>query len=251
MELSAQEIERIAIEILNGRSTRNETPGAKTGEQQQSKSNFKSKWHQLFEDAVKAGNYAEAEQILTQVEQLHDPNLSRALEMARAWMNSLKGSQEVQWPFPKDLQDDGTKEWAKRILGLQNETTITADLVKKTRRKMMMKFHPDTNPNPKARADLNEISKRVNKATDRLLKDLAMIGTDSNSFLKGGIDFNANVMNLQVQNNGGEIEFKMDAAMLQRLQNAPGFVPRIVNIQPMTDLQIFLGTKESAILAHN
>ena len=42
-------------------------------------------------------------------------------------------------------------------------------------------------------------------------------------------------------NNGGEIKFHLDPAMLKQLQNAAGFVPVIINIQPMTDLRQFLG----------
>jgi len=51
-------------------------------------------------------------------------------------------------------------------------------------------------------------------------------------------------MNLQTQNSGGGIKFHIDQAMLQQLQNAPGFVPVIINIQPMRDLRGFLGLKE-------
>ena len=62
----------------------------------------------------------------------------------------------------------------------------------------------------------------------------------------GGIDFTPANMNLQTQTNGdGDIKFKLDPAMLQQLQNAPGFVPVIINIQPMTDLKGFLGIKET------
>ena len=32
--------------------------------------------------------------------------------------------------------------------------------------------------------------------------------------------------------------------MLEQLQNAPGFVPVIINIQPMNDLRLFLGIKD-------
>jgi hypothetical protein len=34
--------------------------------------------------------------------------------------------------------------------------------------------------------------------------------------------------------------------MLEKLQNAPGFVPVIVNIQPMRDIRMFLGINEAA-----
>ena len=58
--------------------------------------------------------------------------------------------------------------------------------------------------------------------------------------LKGGIDFTTNRTPLEVQNAGEGIKFHIDPAMLQQLQNAPGFVPVIINIQPMTNLTEFL-----------
>ena len=60
----------------------------------------------------------------------------------------------------------------------------------------------------------------------------------------GGIDLTPANMNLQTQNNGGEIKFHLDPAQLAQLQNAPGFVPVIINIRPMTNLRMFLGLKE-------
>ena len=45
----------------------------------------------------------------------------------------------------------------------------------------------------------------------------------------GGIDLNpANNKYCRLRNNGGEIKFHMDPAMLKQLQNAPGFVPVII-----------------------
>jgi hypothetical protein len=69
--------------------------------------------------------------------------------------------------------------------------------------------------------------------------DRAMIDSQDNT-LKGGIDLNDDKMNLQVQNPGGEIKFDIDPAMLAQLQNAPGFVPVIINDQPLKSLQQFL-----------
>ena len=62
---------------------------------------------------------------------------------------------------------------------------------------------------------------------------------------KGGIDLNAVEKKLQTQNINGEIKFHIDPAMLEQLQNAPGFVPVIIDIQPMTDLRVFLGLQEN------
>jgi len=57
----------------------------------------------------------------------------------------------------------------------------------------------------------------------------------------GGIDFTANRTPLEIQNGGQGIKFHLDPAMLVQLKNAPGFVPVIINIQPMTNLRTFLG----------
>ena len=75
----------------------------------------------------------------------------------------------------------------------------------------------------------------------------------------GGIDLTPANISLQVKTDSspaaqnddgmmspGGIKFYLDPAMLQQLQNAPGFVPVIVNIKPMTDLKAFLGLKDSA-----
>ncbi|MBF0504502.1 MAG: hypothetical protein HQL14_05290 [Candidatus Omnitrophica bacterium] len=57
----------------------------------------------------------------------------------------------------------------------------------------------------------------------------------------GGIDLTSAQMNLQTQSNGGAIKFKMDPDTFRQFLNAPGLVPVIVNIQPLTDLKMFLG----------
>ena len=62
---------------------------------------------------------------------------------------------------------------------------------------------------------------------------------------RGGIDLTPGNMNLQTRNAGEEIKFHMDPVMLRKLQNAPGFVPYIIDIQPLTDLRGFLGIKET------
>ena len=46
-------------------------------------------------------------------------------------------------------------------------------------------------------------------------------------------------------NDSEGIKFHLDPAMLQQLQNAPGFVPVIINIQPMTSLYDFLGISDN------
>jgi len=75
----------------------------------------------------------------------------------------------------------------------------------------------------------------------------------------GGIDFTPARMDVQVKTrspteafgddkkelgNDIGIKFHLDPAMLRQLQNAPGFVPVIINMQPMHDLRKFLGVPE-------
>jgi len=87
---------------------------------------------------------------------------------------------------------------------------------------------------------------------DKVLPSVAeLLGPASNnkamrSNRQGGIDLTVADMNLQTQNEGEEIKFHLDPAMLARLQNAPGFVPVIINIQPLEDLSLFLGLQKEA-----
>jgi len=60
----------------------------------------------------------------------------------------------------------------------------------------------------------------------------------------GGIDLIPANNVLQIQNTGQAIKFHIDAAQLAQLQNAPGFVPVIINIQPINNLREFLGLNE-------
>ena len=67
---------------------------------------------------------------------------------------------------------------------------------------------------------------------------------------RGGIDLNtSNGMQWQSTNDGRDITMNIDPAILAQLQNAPGFVPVIINIQPMNDLREFLGLKQLPQLA--
>jgi len=74
--------------------------------------------------------------------------------------------------------------------------------------------------------------------------DFAMRGQ-----VRGGIDLTPANMNVQVKTGSpikkfGDdtgLKFHLDPAMLAELRNAPGFVPVIINIEPMTDLKRFLG----------
>jgi len=63
---------------------------------------------------------------------------------------------------------------------------------------------------------------------------VAKIDRKFDSMQNGGIDLTPANMNLQTRNGGAGIKFHMDPAMLAQLQNAPGFVPVIISIQPLS-----------------
>ena len=75
--------------------------------------------------------------------------------------------------------------------------------------------------------------------------DLAMTGQQKVLTPTGGIDLTPANMNLQTQSPGSSIKFHLDAAMLAQVQNVPGFVPVIINIQPIRSCICFLGLAES------
>ncbi len=77
--------------------------------------------------------------------------------------------------------------------------------------------------------------------------DQAMSITANKQSGPGGIDFKPDKVDsaFVVKNSGGAIKFHIDPAMLQQLQNAPGFVPVIINIVPLKDLPEFLGLKSA------
>ncbi len=56
---------------------------------------------------------------------------------------------------------------------------------------------------------------------------------------RGGIDLTSDKV-LTAQNNGQGIKFHMDPAQLAQFENAPGFTPVIINMEPLTDLRGFL-----------
>jgi len=80
-----------------------------------------------------------------------------------------------------------------------------------------------------------------NMSVRKILRKIkASIGDNAQLSVNGGIDLTSDKA-LSVQNNGQGIKFHIDPAMLQQLQNAPGFVPVIINIQPLKSLSAFLG----------
>jgi len=75
-----------------------------------------------------------------------------------------------------------------------------------------------------------------NQVVSSPYQDAAQIGNVEN----GGIDLTSASMNVQVKNGGAGIKFHIDPAKLEQMQRAPGFLPVIINIRPLPDLQQFL-----------
>gem|GEM_PF-3554827 len=92
-----------------------------------------------------------------------------------------------------------------------------------------------------------QIGNMAQSAQSSVIKDAAMKVEVPIVFRKptGGIDLTSDKA-LTVQNNGQGIKFHIDPAMLQQLQNTLGFVPVIINIQPLKSLQEFLGLRTQA-----
>jgi hypothetical protein len=88
---------------------------------------------------------------------------------------------------------------------------------------------------------------KMNRAMNAASESLAQ----KTNLEKGGIDFTASKTPLEVRNAGESIDFKMNPAMLTQLQNAPGFTPVIINIQPLDNLPLFLGIKEDKPVLSN
>ena len=63
--------------------------------------------------------------------------------------------------------------------------------------------------------------------------------------LPGGIDLHSSRLKLETTREGKDIRLHLDPAQLQQMQNASGFTPVIINIQPMSDLRFFLGLQAS------
>jgi len=57
----------------------------------------------------------------------------------------------------------------------------------------------------------------------------------------GGIDLNPEKLRFDSEGDQNDINFDIDPAQLQQMQNATGFLPVIIGIQPINSLNGFLG----------
>jgi len=69
---------------------------------------------------------------------------------------------------------------------------------------------------------------------------------ETDTAMPGGIDFNPAHVDLDIDRMGGSgFDFEFDPAMIQMIQDAPGLIPIIINISPITNLPMFLGLLDS------
>ncbi|MBF0594833.1 MAG: tetratricopeptide repeat protein [Candidatus Omnitrophica bacterium] len=97
---------------------------------------------------------------------------------------------------------------------------------------------------------LNPKYRRAHKLVRRILKGYKITQAENSAdkamnpnLMKGGVDLTLGRMNVETRGDGGAITLKLDAAMLEQLQNVAGFVPVIINVQPLGDLRMFLGAR--------
>jgi hypothetical protein len=76
--------------------------------------------------------------------------------------------------------------------------------------------------------------------------DLLAEKQDPAALTPGGIDLNAKKMSLNVRSSGEGVQFNFDPATVKQFQNASGFTPVIISIQPMImSLPTFLGISDN------
>jgi hypothetical protein len=67
----------------------------------------------------------------------------------------------------------------------------------------------------------------------------------------GGIDFNSNQLQLDVQKQGAGVGINFDPELIKKFENGnfQGFMPIIINISPITNISAMLGLKPEDSLA--
>lgn len=145
-------------------------------------------------------------------------------------------SQEQSLAFDQ-LDSEKKTAWKNTEL-IEGRLKINPDLVKNT----ALALQTVTAPQGEVDQIVRELMFDSNQSSAKEVDRASLVAEDK----KGGIDFKSGEVDsvFAVKNNGGEIKFHIDPAMLEQLQNAPGFMPVIINIQPIKDLPGFLGLQK-------
>ncbi len=87
---------------------------------------------------------------------------------------------------------------------------------------------------------------KINNTNDQVMSSTRADGKATGSDL-GGIDLSSDKF-LQLNNDGqGAIQFKIDPVMLKQLQDAPGLIPQIIDVNSTPDLRSFLGIADNPL----
>ena len=124
------------------------------------------------------------------------------------------------------------------LVSLINQIYLSAqgnDVSKSEIRSLTNKIKQSLKGPDNTRSDYQEM---FNGLIPQAQKDFAMRASNT-----GGIDLTSSFMNLQTQSTEEGIKFHINPAVLQQFQNTTGFVPVIINIQPMNNWRQFLGLK--------
>jgi len=99
----------------------------------------------------------------------------------------------------------------------------------------------------KYEGDPKELHPNIQKAMDAFNKeakdDGAMLQSERATQAPGGIDFNPQNLELEIQGNRRDVPFTLTPENLDRT-NFEGFYPVIFNITPVTNIPLILGSSE-------
>ncbi|MBF0504481.1 MAG: hypothetical protein HQL14_05185 [Candidatus Omnitrophica bacterium] len=152
---------------------------------------------------------------------------------------------EGDWKFNQEVKDalvqiGAAQVFSRKILErLMNAPDERAEMVKKG---AMAVEKYRRNVRVKAEEFAIQIVGSRPELREKFIKGNAE--AEKNKVNTGGIDLTSAYMKLQTQDFGEKFKFRTDSSMLKELQHATGFMPVIVNIQPMTDLHGFLGIQD-------
>ena len=168
---------------------------------------------------------------------------------------TLKESGEIEFWIQDgskiSINDSSTDFW-KGMLGLTDaeqakflstrNMKVLFDITNESKVRVRVSVEEDISNSIPAQTLLDKtVDFAMNSASQKSSGNPAMVGE------KGGIDFNSAKMNLDIMNGGHGIEYNFDPAMIQQLQNSPGFTPEVIDIQPMTtSVPMFLGLNDGA-----
>jgi len=231
-------------------------------------------WHAAFERYMALGEFRKAGALLGNAENLLNKegeineiifrsrvslSKEKVLAAARLLIDGKKKSS------PEGKRMGGLKVWERKdsdyydVLSLPSNATV--DEIKKVYRAVSQEVYPDRHPGERL---FEEALKILGEAYEGLTKNKTdydlwyqkrQFGSASSQAMmtsqdlamshnSGGIDFTPKGMNVLVKNGSSMhekgIQFHLNPAQLVALRNSPGFVPVIINIQPMRNLKAFL-----------